>query len=686
MEKGFGRVVVTAPGVWRIPHLAAFLPEATEVSFARLPGHCDALAGWANKPSSAGAQRIARRRGVPYIALEDGFLRSVSLGQAGAPPMSLVADATGIYYDERKPSDLEALLESDGWLTGELRAQAHEAIAFKNRNRLSKYNDAPALNLGIKTRKRVLVIDQTAGDASIPGAMADAISFGRMLLAAIDENPGADIMVKRHPAVAAGFRRGCVDIKSNEVRKLDEACDPIALLEQVDTVYTVSSLTGFEALLLGLPVRCFGLPFYAGWGATNDEMKSTRRLKHQTAEEIFTAAYMLYARYVDPLTGKACSIFDAMERLTFFKQRAAALRGPYACYGFAPWKHGPVRDVLGVAGAQVSFHSSAAAVNRAAKRAGGEIVLWASRETEAIRKQLSADDVPITRMEDGFIRSVGLGSDFYRANSFVLDDTGIYYDGNNPSRLEVILQETAFDDALINRAHALRKAIVREGISKYNLGCEAACQFAAAGSKQKVLVVGQVEDDASIRHGCEDIAANAALVATVRRKTPDAYILFKEHPDVTAGNRRGALSPDAAKLADKVIADADIVRCIEGADEIHTMTSLAGFEALLHGKRVFTYGRPFYAGWGTTEDHLAIPRRTRKLSLDELVAGALILYPLYVDPVTRLPCTPEFLLQRLAEAKNAAPPTLVAKSPVRSTLRYTRAVTESLRWRPQARI
>ncbi len=61
-----------------------------------------------------------------------------------------------------------------------------------------------------------------------------------------------------------------------------------------------------------------------------------------------------------------------------------------------------------------------------------------------------------------------------------------------------------------------------------------------------------------------------------------------------------------------------------------------------------THGLPFYAGWGLTDDP-GCPRRTRRLTLDELVAGALILYPRYVDPRTGLPCPPEVLVQRLAE-------------------------------------
>ena len=76
------------------------------------------------------------------------------------------------------------------------------------------------------------------------------------------------------------------------------------------------------------------------------------------------------------------------------------------------------------------------------------------------------------------------------------------------------------------------------------------------------------------------------------------------------------------------------------------MTSLAGFEALLRGLRVVVYGRPFYAGWGLTTD-LPPFDRGRRLSLDQLVAGALILYPRYLDPLTRLPCGPEILIERL---------------------------------------
>ncbi len=687
MTQRYVRAVATASGLRRIPHLAAFLPEATEVAFERWPrAGTDALLGWADKPSAQYAKHLARRRNIPYVALEDGFLRSVSLGQAGAPPLSLVADTQGIYFDAARPSDLETLLQSDGWLDEALLGRAREAIAFKNRHRLSKYNSAPPLSLGARTRRRVLVIDQTAGDASIAGALAGPESFARMLAAARSDNPGAEIVLKVHPVTAAGHRRGCIDADSaRDLRVLAGPCNTIALLEQVDAVYTVSSLAGFEALLLGLEVHCFGLPFYAGWGATRDTLTCPRRTHARTAEDIFAAAYMRYARYADPLTGKPCTIFDAMERLVFFRERATAITGPFTCYGFAPWKHAPIRDVLGAAGTPVTFHASAVAANRKARATQGRVVMWASRETPANRAQLAEGGVSLLRMEDGFVRSVGLGSDFHRASSFVLDDLGIYYDARSPSRLETLLETATFDTGLLVRARVLREMIVAAGLSKYNVGDAAADVFAGADEKRRILVAGQVEDDASIRHGCTGIRTNAALLQAVRAARPHDFLLYKEHPDVTAGNRRGRLSGEAAHLADRCISGADIAACIGAADEVHTMTSLAGFEALLRGKLVHTYGRPFYAGWGLTEDELEHERRARRLSLDELAAGALILYPLYIDPVSRLPCTAEFHLARLLERKALGVPSSAPRSLAASALRYLRAARESLLARPTAR-
>jgi capsular polysaccharide export protein len=139
----------------------------------------------------------------------------------------------------------------------------------------------------------------------------------------------------------------------------------------------------------------------------------------------------------------------------------------------------------------------------------------------------------------------------------------------------------------------------------------------------------------------------------VREENPGAYVVYKPHPDLIARNRPGDTGEDVANtLSDEVLAQANIHDCLHSVDEVHTMTSLAGFEALMRGKRVVTYGQPFYAGWGLTTDRAPLARRTRKLSLDELVAGTLILYPRYFDWKSGHFCDCEAIIDRLVEQRS----------------------------------
>ena len=172
-----------------------------------------------------------------------------------------------------------------------------------------------------------------------------------------------------------------------------------------------------------------------------------------------------------------------------------------------------------------------------------------------------------------------------------------------------------------------------------------------------VLVPGQVEDDASIRFGCDTVQGvhtNLGLLQAARAQFPDAFIVFKPHPDVTSGNRVGRVALAVARQwADHVEVQASVVSCIEACDVVVTMTSLTGFDALLRGKQVVVHGRPFYAGWGLTQDVLPVPRRERSLTLDELVAGALLHYPLYWDPVLKGYTTCEAVLRQLLAQRKA---------------------------------
>ena len=255
-------------------------------------------------------------------------------------------------------------------------------------------------------------------------------------------------------------------------------------------------------------------------------------------------------------------------------------------------------------------------------------------------------------LEDGFLRSVGLGADLIRPLSWVVDQQGIYYDASRPSDLEDLLQSTVFSTGTLQRAAALQQQLVATGLTKYNVGSQQWQRPAAAEGRELVLVPGQVETDAAIRLGAPGITTNLALLQAARAAHPAAWVIYKPHPDVVAGLRNsGAQEGSAAQWCNQVVTDVSMGVLLEVVDVVHVLSSLAGFEALLRSKKVVCHGLPFYAGWGLTHDVLSTPRRTRSLSMDELVAGVLLEYPHYVSRVTRTPCTAEQALSELIDWK-----------------------------------
>jgi glycosyltransferase involved in cell wall biosynthesis len=258
-------------------------------------------------------------------------------------------------------------------------------------------------------------------------------------------------------------------------------------------------------------------------------------------------------------------------------------------------------------------------------------------EMEALAERTGAASL---RMEDGFLRSVGLGSNFVRPLSVVFDTRGLYFDPSRPSDIEHILVTAEFSAEELAEAKTLREFIVEQGLTKYNTdpwpiaGRPNPEWVSQACSKRVLLVPGQVEDDASVRLGGGAVQSTAQLLAAVRATAPKAFIVYRPHPDVMAGNRKGIkYCPSGADVVD---VKTPLLQLIGLADEVHTLTSLSGFDALLRGKHVVTYGSPFYAGWGLTEDigltTATKARRGRPRALDELVACVMSRYPHYFGP------------------------------------------------------
>ncbi|EOH4465902.1 capsular polysaccharide biosynthesis protein, partial [Campylobacter jejuni] len=626
----------------------------------------DLFFGWGRKKSGLKAMNLAKKYKAKFILLEDGFIRSLNLGVENSPSFSMVKDDIGIYYDATMPSKLENLLNTYEFKGEEIK-QAKKAIELIKKYKISKYNN----NLDIpddyfqKDEKRVLIIAQTANDASLEFGLAKDFKTVDMIKDAIKENPDSKIYIKIHPDVLSGKKQSDLDINSlpKECILISENFNPIALLEFFDKVYTKTSGMGFEALIQECECVCYGMPFYAGWGLTKDKLECKRRMQKRSLEEVFYAAYILYSEYFNPYLNQKSNIFDTIQTLAKYKDIEKANSNRLFMLGFTLWKRYFIKPFFKAKNNEIIFLNSIKSLARYKLKEDDKFFIWGKKYDENTLKNLllvKAKEQNLTNftpkvslVEDGFIRSISLGSDLTRPFSLIVDDKGLYIDPNKVSKLEELLQNEIFDKNMLNRAKNIIKTLLENRFSKYNGLKHEDLKINAKIGQKVILIPAQVEDDASMILGGFGLST-LDLLKEVRSKNQDAYIIFKPHPDVLSGNRVGLKDETLIlEFCDEIVKDCSIDSAIKIADEIHTITSTSGFDALLRAKKVFTYGMPFYAGWGLTKDKYRCERRTRKLSLEELVAGALIIYPRYINPKTKTLCEIEVCLDIMLNLQKA---------------------------------
>ena len=625
-------------------------------------GAADGVVGWGDGPLNRLARLYARLLRLPFWAVEGGFLQSAGLGAAS--PVSIVADDLGIHFSARQPSRLEALLQNTQSDADIQRARDLRQWIVRERLSQDDHLREGTVSLRRSRRRRILLVDEVVGDRAVDSAGADAGTFARMWSTALAER-NTDLIVKCHPEVVASRARGFLQplARTAGVQFVDRPISAQSLLDQVDEVWTVSSPLGLEALLREIPVVTFAMPAYAGWGLTADRAEGavataarSRRGRHVSIDEFADAALLQYSRYVDPVSRSPITAEQAVERLLAWRSRARSLSGRYLCVNFSLHKRAVMRRYLTSPRSQIRFvtNPTAAEIQNA-----DTIVLWGNAsppEDHIMRKQ--GKRLPIIRVEDGFIRSSGLGSSLVPPSSLCFDDQGIYFDASAPSQLETILNKTVFDEALLALPQRLRQAIVSMGITKYNLPPQPAPDYRdLAKGRTIVLVAGQVPNDASLRFGKARHPSDVELLKAIRRARPKAFIIYKQHPDLLAKavGRHPPPSPPP-QAADLVIGNVDLDNLLGVVDEVHVATSQIGFEALLREKEVWCHGLPFYAGWGLTHDTVVSLRRKRMLTLDALVAGTLILYPRYWSNITDLPCEAEDIVAELYRARQGMAP------------------------------
>lgn len=620
----------------------------------------DRVVGWGYKHTATQARNWAVKAGCTYVAIEDGFISW--LGHPSGTYLnrraSYILDEQGIYYDAKRQSGLDALLESSHDLNT---ARIKRAIEQIKKLGVSKYNH-PRMQIDdiadeklkkvLKAGNYCLLIDQTFGDASIKFSGACVEDFHLMLQQAVEraKSEAISVLVKVHPDVLLGNKKGC--IRPEWISELGNDVDIYFLSDDIqidklllgaNCVYTVSSQLGFEALLYDVPVFVFGWPFYAGRGLTNDLAVSPIPLNRKSIDryKLFHTALIDYPTYIHPYTNQKCELEDVLDLIQAHKQVYKLHVDKAWVQPVSLWKKSFLKDFVSRSAESICFSRN---INEVSSR--DAIIIWGMKESQ------SASFQNTWRVEDGFIRSVGLGADLRRPSSLVIDDLGIYFNGKQRSRLEVLLNEYEMTDYERVRAKNIIDKLRATRVSKYNVGSSARIHGwrEQARTKEIVLVTAQYQFDASMQYGAEEINTNLQLLQQVREDYPHAYLVYKEHPDVYSGVRDGGLSVEQVKeIADEYIADVSVQELFSHVDRVCTIGSLAGFEALIHGLNVTTYGLPFYAGWGLTTDYSQFPRRHRQLTVLELAYIALVLYPRYIDWETRSITTIEHVIDALSQ-------------------------------------
>lgn len=654
---------VFSSGMLKVPHLNALLGVARTVvrpDVSRADS-IDYVVGWGTKPTARQARAYARKTGLPYVAIEDGFLRSAGSASAKLPPISVVLDDVGVYYEAARPSRIEALIRASDERDPQSQDDIETAFEAFLHHRLTKYNTvAPSqVDRHRPKRSRVLLVDQVFADQSIAGGLASARTFRGMIESALAAFPAESIGVKIHPDVLAGRARGYIDKLAVEygLNIHADMSNPHDLLEEVDMVWTVTSQLGLEAVFKGIPVRCFGVPFYAGWGLTEDTPDNSRaqtalarRGAARKPLDIFAAAYHGYANYADPVGGRPIGLPDAIERLVDWRARAEANRQNVICVGWPLDKRATARAYFGDGGNRIEFATAATAIGRAKgsgsrilswRNAGGRLLAAASGDHGITHACVS--EAPLTVLDEKKRGSI--------SSALWLDVRSTAPAGTDDGNIERVLNNYPFTDDQKDRAILLMDALCQVGHGK-----------GADPDADAIAVLGERFGE---RGGSRPVKSNLDFLKAVHAANPGKSILYAEHPDVACGDAPGRVSKARlSELAGAKVSLQDIVFGKVPVAAVHTVASNGGFAALMTGHRVVCWGAPFYAGWGLTEDQLEIPGRKRRLTLSELVAGALIVHSLYVDARTGVPCKAEDLVRRIALQHEGSLPRSLQPRPV----------------------
>lgn len=257
------------------------------------------------------------------------------------------------------------------------------------------------------------------------------------------------------------------------------------------------------------------------------------------------------------------------------------------------------------------------------------VLLWGGATVKSLRKlNLEVDPPGVISCFPGPCPLVVGGE---RYDTFVLDWGGNYINPRRPSDLEVILNLLDFG------AHP---ALERLGKTLRPLAFPASSPDGGA-----VTVIIQDRSDPSFVYAPPSHPSAAQMIAMAQAENPGCHL------DVVlaaSADRRPILSgslPSGVAVIPPEFETAILAR----SRRIYTVNSPLAVGAVMRGASVVVFGQPFYAGYGLTDDRMAIPRRPRPLDRDRMFSGLFGLYCRLVDRTGAL-VTLETVCDRLERA------------------------------------
>lgn len=578
--------------------------------------------------------------------LEEGLLAYGRHPDFGHSALSIVLDRAGIHYDTARTSDLQRILKDiqGGWSEG-MAVRARRIIGELQRLRLTKYNFQEGLLDRSRWRQyRLLIVDQAKESRALGFGGANQGIFEQMVDSAFKTFAETDIIIKLHPDHE--LHRGTSMLHGRVppgVSIVPAGINIWSVFDHVDTVYTVSSQVGFEALLARKKVVCFAQPFYAGWGLTTDLASTHGEVKNLTLEQLVYGVLIKYSVYIHPERRERCEIEDILAYLESGLKKTIGFHKVVYTVGLNAEQKKVITPFLQGHFAQEVRHLAPRKGRHREFAADEATLFWeeSGRRGDDLMSYLANRGVTVLRagswtmplMAGGPGHPLALHISKYRLH----DQEGL---GND---LTLLLENGDFSPQLLRRAETLHQRLLT--VMDQRAVAMSDSVLKSIGRRPVALVFGHLDADGALGAGENSVRSDQELLNRVRRNFPEAYIIYAPQFADFRGRRQTVLIETA--LCDYVARPEQSVSCLKLADTVHVISSLSGVHALMCGKMVYTYGRPFYAGWGLTRDSEVFEERNKHCSLTELLSVAWILGPTYFDWQTKTIGTPEEIVRRL---------------------------------------